>query len=220
MNIFAIREMRYANNAFVGTEFWTLFSFLPYSLDDVHVSMHPSMIVNDDRQDATIYVYLFIPNQLYMFRAMFSPNIRITWMYLQLLIVSTDIAAGWCHGWDGTQFHLILDTSRQQYRCTISETVYSVKCSWLWAKTSPDSCTDDWVQINKPKSCIVLVINYEQLVKFTPGYHNVFWCWLKYSSYTLPFEAIGELSLPTYHDQSFFICPEFNTTLPSLLRCS
>jgi len=35
-------------------------------------------IVNDDQQDATILVYLFIPNQLYMFRGMSSPNIGST----------------------------------------------------------------------------------------------------------------------------------------------
>ena len=37
-----------------------------------------SIIVNDDQQDATILDYLFIPNQLYMFRAMSSPIIRST----------------------------------------------------------------------------------------------------------------------------------------------
>jgi hypothetical protein len=37
-----------------------------------------------------------------MFRAMFSPIIRSTRLYLQLLILSTDLAAGWYHGWDGT----------------------------------------------------------------------------------------------------------------------
>ena len=37
-----------------------------------------SIIVNDDQQDATILVYLFIPNQLYMFRAMSLPIIRRT----------------------------------------------------------------------------------------------------------------------------------------------
>ena len=31
-------------------------------------------------------VYLFVPNQQYMFRAMFSPIMRSTWLYLQLLI--------------------------------------------------------------------------------------------------------------------------------------
>ena len=35
-----------------------------------------------------------------MFRAMFSPIITSTWLYLQLLILSIDINAGWCHGWD------------------------------------------------------------------------------------------------------------------------
>ena len=69
---------------------------------NVHVSMHRSMTVNDDQQDATIQVYLFIPGQLYMFRAMFSPIIRSAWLYLQSLVLSTDVAAGWCHGWDGT----------------------------------------------------------------------------------------------------------------------
>jgi len=34
------------------------------------------VIVNYDQQDATILAYLFIPDQLYMFRAKFSPIIR------------------------------------------------------------------------------------------------------------------------------------------------
>ena len=37
-----------------------------------------AVIVNDDQEDATILAYLFIPNQLYMFRAMSSPIIRST----------------------------------------------------------------------------------------------------------------------------------------------
>jgi len=52
------------------------------------------IIVDDNLQDATILVYLFIHNQLYMFRAMFSPIIRSTWLYLQLLILSTVTAVG------------------------------------------------------------------------------------------------------------------------------
>ena len=36
------------------------------------------IIVNDDQQDATVLAYLFIPNQLYMSRAMSSPIIRST----------------------------------------------------------------------------------------------------------------------------------------------
>ena len=42
--------------------------------------------------------YLFIPNEFYVFRAMYWPIGRSTRLYLQLLILSTDIAAGWCHG--------------------------------------------------------------------------------------------------------------------------
>ena len=41
-------------------------------------------------------IYLFILNQLYMFRVMSSPIIRA--LYLQLMISSTDIAAGWYRG--------------------------------------------------------------------------------------------------------------------------
>jgi len=47
------------------------------------------------------------------------------------------------------------------YRWTISEAVNTVKCSWWWAKTSPETCRADWVHINEPKSCILLVIKYE-----------------------------------------------------------
>jgi len=42
-----------------------------------------------------------------MFQAMFSPIIRSTWLYLQHLVVFTQVTAGWCHGWVGTHFQLI-----------------------------------------------------------------------------------------------------------------
>jgi hypothetical protein len=44
---------------------------------------------------------LIIPRQLYMFRAMFSPIIRNILLYLQYLVVFTQVAAGWCLGWVG-----------------------------------------------------------------------------------------------------------------------
>jgi len=66
-----------------------------------------------------------------MFRATSSPIIRSTWLYLQHLILSTGIAAGWCHGW------------------TLPEAVNTVKCSWWWAKTSPEICRADQAYINK-----------------------------------------------------------------------
>jgi len=54
------------------------------------------IIVNGIQQDATILAYLFIPNQLFMFRGLSSSIIRSIWLYLQLLILSTDTAASWC----------------------------------------------------------------------------------------------------------------------------
>ena len=50
----------------------------------LHVTLTPvcpcivSITVNDDQQDVIILAYLFIPNRLYMFLAMFSPIIRST----------------------------------------------------------------------------------------------------------------------------------------------
>jgi len=41
--------------------------------------VHRSITANDDRQDATKQVYLFIPSQLYMFRAMFSMSSTHPW---------------------------------------------------------------------------------------------------------------------------------------------
>ena len=94
-----------------------------------------STIANDDQQNATILVYLFIPNQLYVFRAMSSPIIRKIWLYLQLLILSNDIAAGWCHGWDGTDqqdviilSYLFIPNQLYMYRAMYSPIIRS---TWL-----------------------------------------------------------------------------------------
>jgi hypothetical protein len=83
-----------------------------------------------------------------MFRAMFSPIIRSTWLYLQYLVVYTQVAAGWCLEWVETelcrlwgvytrtrlkiyivQFQLIRDTKRQLLGCKLPDTVNTVKCS-------------------------------------------------------------------------------------------
>jgi len=37
------------------------------------------------------------------------------------------------------QFHLIHDTSRQEYWWTLPEAVNTVMCPWWWAKTSPET---------------------------------------------------------------------------------
>jgi len=83
------------------TAFWDITPCNPVSMHRIS-RRKVCLIVNDDQQDANILAYLFMPNQLYMFRALSSPITRSTWLYLQPLLLSTGIAVGWCHGWDGT----------------------------------------------------------------------------------------------------------------------
>jgi hypothetical protein len=59
-----------------------------------------------------LFFDLFISSLLYMFRATLSPIIRSTWLYLQLQVLSTDIAAGWYRGWDGTAAKVSPETCR------------------------------------------------------------------------------------------------------------
>ena len=63
---------------------------------------------------------------------------------------------------DVIELHLVHDTGRQQHRWTVSKAVNTVKGSWWWAKTSPETRRTDWVQISKPKvaSCWSSVTNY------------------------------------------------------------
>jgi len=157
-------------------------------------SDHASMKITNKMPYMDLFI---IPSRLYMFRAMFSPIIRSTWLYLQYLVVFTQVAAGWCPEWVETeicglcgliyysksalhvsgdvfahhqehltvftvycvlcrlwgvctrltiyivQFQLIRDTSRQQPGWTLPDTVNTVKCSWWWAKTSPETCRAD-----------------------------------------------------------------------------
>jgi len=53
-----------------------------------------------DTTDEVHYIGSFIiPSQLYMFRVMFSPIIRSTWLYLQHLVIFTNVAAVPTHPW-------------------------------------------------------------------------------------------------------------------------
>jgi hypothetical protein len=68
-----------------------------------------------------------------MFRAMFLPIMRSTWLYLQYLVVFTQVAASWCPEWVVytrltiyiVTFQLIRDTSRQQLGWILPNTVNS-----------------------------------------------------------------------------------------------
>jgi hypothetical protein len=92
-----------------------------------------------------LYRLIYFFCQLCMFRAMFSPIIRSTWLYLQYLAVFTQVAVGWCLGWVETakQFQLIQVNSRQQPGWTLPDIVNTDTCSWWWAKTSHETCRAD-----------------------------------------------------------------------------
>ena len=105
--------------------------------------------------------YLFVGNRLYIFGRSFRPSsgaldcIYCFWYSPHMLL-----PAGVVEEME-MQFHLVHGTGRQQHRWTVSEAVNTINCSWWWAKTSLETCRADWVQINKPKIWILLVINYE-----------------------------------------------------------
>jgi len=62
---------------------------------DVHESVHHDTTMKITNKMHYIDQFI-IPGQLYMFRRMFSPIIRSTWLYLQYLVVFTQVAVGWC----------------------------------------------------------------------------------------------------------------------------
>ena len=105
--------------------------------------------------------------QPYVFRATNSPILRSTfWLYIQLLVKCTDIAADRCHGWDGIDFHL---TGRQQCRYIVPEAVYTVKkCSWGWANLSSETCRSELKRLMNEKivaSCWLFTSLYQNYAR-------------------------------------------------------
>jgi hypothetical protein len=60
----------------------TVFNF------DVHESVHRDTIMKVTNK-MQLYMLIYFSCQLYMFRAMFSPIIKSTWLYLQYLVIFT-----------------------------------------------------------------------------------------------------------------------------------
>jgi hypothetical protein len=60
-----------------------------------------------------------------MFRAMFSPIIRSTWLYLQYLLVFTQVAAGWCPEWVETELCRLWDVYYTPYNLHSSVLTHS-----------------------------------------------------------------------------------------------
>jgi hypothetical protein len=66
-----------------------------------------------NQQDATFSRSVYFYKLLYMFQMVPPPIIRSTKLYIQHQVLSNQYC---CYrGWDGTTFHLIHDSSRQQY---------------------------------------------------------------------------------------------------------
>ena len=118
-----------------------------------------SIIVNDDQQDANILASLFLISSTCFGRCLRPSSgaldcIYIIWYCAPILLLGSvmdDISisstkpagsnvGGHCAT---TMFHLTHDTSRQQPRWTLPESVNTVACSWWWAKTSLETCTAD-----------------------------------------------------------------------------
>jgi len=99
-----------------------------------------------------LYIHYFIiPSRLYMFRAMFSPIIRNTWLFTVSGSVHPSCyqLVSWM-SWNWTMWIVRRvytahnqDTSRQQLGWTLPDTVNTANCSWWWAQMSPETCRAD-----------------------------------------------------------------------------
>jgi len=113
-------EETFPNMAAHGRCWWVQFSFWYQALN---ANLQAVMFVRRCKQPARCNKFrlLIFLNQLYMFRATNSPILRSTfWLYIQLLVQSTDIAADrWqcCH-------------RSQQYQCIVQKAVQGYS-KWL-----------------------------------------------------------------------------------------
>jgi len=125
---------------------------------DINVSVHRYYNFNYNQQDATILIDLFLKRST-CFRPFLRPSSGahnwthsfgfcqptlllagivalsqfLRWKWLKVSSISSTIPA--C-----SQFHLIHDTSLQQYWLTKSEAECTVMCSWWWAEEPPETC--------------------------------------------------------------------------------
>ena len=89
-----------------------------------------------NQQDATFSRCIYFYKLLYMFQAVPPPIIRSTKLYVQRKVLSNQY---FCYrGWDGTPFHLIHGSSRQQYwfdntwRCMYSFVLLTMGGGTAW----------------------------------------------------------------------------------------
>ena len=72
---------------------------------------------------------------LYQIAAIVLYSFRLVFLYKCIPLA--------CLAFINMTFQLIRDTSRQQLGWILPDTVNTVKCSWWWAKISPETCRAD-----------------------------------------------------------------------------
>ena len=142
-------------------------------------SWHLYNDANNQKAPTTFLHLLIFLIQPYKFRATNSPILRSTfWLYIQLLLQCTDIAADRCHGWEGTDvpsqpWHRCL----QQCLCIVPKTVYTVKkCSWGWANLSPETRRAELKRLINEK-LLHLVGYLDRCTKMMHGHTDVKFNW-------------------------------------------
>jgi hypothetical protein len=83
-------------------------------------------------------VYLYLETVLHVSGLTSTHHQEHIQLYLQHLAFVTPLILS-----AAKQFQIIQDTSRKQLGWILPDTVNTVKCSWWWAKTSPETCRSD-----------------------------------------------------------------------------
>jgi hypothetical protein len=102
------------------------------------------------------FLDLFIPiNCSTCFRRILRPSSGAQNCTYNVRYCQINTAACCYRRWDGTQFHLIHDSSN--IGLTISDAVCTVLCSWWWAEEPPETCR----AIYRNKKSIPFIFNDE-----------------------------------------------------------
>jgi len=89
--------------------------------------------------------------------------------------IHSQVAAVWCHGWVGTAVptHPLHQTAAT-WEWILPDAVNTVKCSWLWTKTSPETGRADYKYVTNVKYKLLCV-------RFLHINFCIFWiCMLKW----------------------------------------
>jgi hypothetical protein len=97
-----------------------------------------SIIVINDQKDAPFFwfIYLFSIRSTCFGRCFRPSSGALDCIYSFWYCAPILLPAGVMDKME-LQYHLIHDTSRQQYRCKMPDAVNTVNCSWWWANTLP-----------------------------------------------------------------------------------